>query len=453
VRPPGDGRVTVARGLALGAIGVAIVVAIVLFSGGTQHEYRLLFQNAGQLVKDNDVQIGGRRIGRVAEIKLTSNNLAEVRIQVDEPYAPLHAGTTAQIRSGSLSGVANRFIAVSPGPNSGPKIGDGQLLGLDRTTTPVDLDQLFNTLDPKTRKSLQQVIKGSATQYQGKGQQANDALKYFNPALSTTSRLVNELDRDQQSLQDFIIYTARATTALAERRGDLSSLVANANTTSAAIGSESASLNRALRALPPTLRKANTTFVDLRSTLDDLDKLVNASKPVAPKLAPFFRQLRPLVTDSIPTIRDLRTLISRPGAGNDLIDLLNKQPRLTKVATPTFQHTIAGLRQGTPVLQFIRPYAPDLIGWFRDFGQSTANYDANGHFARISPLIGAFQLTDTPGGGQVLNALPPSQRVVGLQTGKVRRCPGAATQAAADGSSPYVPAGSDCDPSIVPPGP
>ena len=43
--------------------------------------------------------------------------------------------------------------------------------------------------------------------------QANEALKYFNPALSTTSRLVNELDRDQQSLQDFIIYTARATTA------------------------------------------------------------------------------------------------------------------------------------------------------------------------------------------------------------------------------------------------
>ena len=72
--------------------------------------------------------------------------------------------------------------------------------------------------------------------------------------------------------------------------------------------------------------------------------------------------------------------------------------------------TLTGGYRGTPVLQFIRPYAPDLIGWFRDFGQSTANYDANGHFARISPLIGAFQLTDTPGGGQVLNALPPSKR-------------------------------------------
>ena len=79
----------------------------------------------------------------------------------------------------------------------------GSVLGLDKTTAPVDLDQLFNTLDPKTRKSLQNVIQGSAAQYRGRGKQANEALKYFNPALSTTSRLVNELDRDQQSLQQW----------------------------------------------------------------------------------------------------------------------------------------------------------------------------------------------------------------------------------------------------------
>jgi phospholipid/cholesterol/gamma-HCH transport system substrate-binding protein len=443
---------TLTRGLAIGALAVAVVVAVLLLTGSSKHEYTLVFQSAGQLVKDNDVQVGGRRIGRVADIKLSDKNLAEVRVQVDEPYAPLHVGTTATIRSGSLSGVANRYISLSPGANSAPKLDDGATLGLDRTTTAVDLDQLFDTLDPAARKSLQQVIKGSSEQYDGQGAKANEALKYFNPALSTTSRLVNELDRDQQSLQDFIISMARATTALASRRDDLSNLVGNANTASGAIASESASLNQALAALPRTLRQANTTFVNLRATLDDLDPLVDASKPVAPRLAPFFAQLRPLLRDARPTIKDLSALISSPGAGNDLTDLLRKQPQLTKVATPTFQHTIKGLQQSTPVLQFIRPYAPDLIGWFRDFGQSTANYDANGHFARISPIVNAFQFTDTPAGG-TLTALAPADRQVGLQSGKVRRCPGAATQTAADGSNPYAPEGSDCDSSIVPPGP
>lgn len=443
---------TLARGLAVGAVGVAVVVAILLLTGGSKHEYTLVFQNAGQLVKDNDVQIGGRRIGRVADIKLSSNNLAQVKIQVDEPYAPLHQGTTATIRSGSLSGVANRYVSLAPGPNNAAKIDDGATLGLDRTTTSVDLDQLFDALDPKTRKSLQNVIKGSATQYEGKGAQANEALKYFNPTLSTTSRLVDELNRDQQSLQDLIVYTARATTALAAKRDDVAGLVSNGNAAAGAIASESQSLSQALSALPRTLRQANTTFVNLRSTLDDLDPLVNASKPVAPKLAPFFRQLRPLLSDARPTIQDLSSLISRKGADNDLIDLLNKQPRLTKVAVPTFKDTVKGLQQGTPVLQFIRPYAPDLIGWFRDFGQTTANYDANGHFARISPIVNAFQYTDTPVGG-TLTPLAPNDRQVGLQSGKVKRCPGSSTQTATDGSNPYAPEGSDCDPGITPPGP
>lgn len=443
---------TLVRGLAVGAVGVVIVVAILLLAGGSKHEYTLVFQSAGQLVKDNDVQIGGRRIGRVADIKLSDNNLAEVKIQVDEPYAPLHQGTTATIRSGSLSGVANRFIALAPGPNNAAKLDDGATLGLDRTTTSVDLDQLFDALDPKTRDNLQKVIKGSATQYEGKGQKANEALKYFNPTLSTTSRLVDELNRDQQSLQDFIVYTARATTALAAKRDDVAGLVSNGNAAAGAIASESDSLGQALSALPRTLRQANTTFVNLRSTLDDLDDLVNASKPVAPKLAPFFRQLRPLVTDARPTIQDLSSLISRKGADNDLIDLLDKQPKLTKVADPAFRHTVKGLQQGTPVLQFIRPYAPDLIGWFRDFGQTTANYDANGHFARISPIVNAFQYTDTPAGG-TLTALAPADRQVGLQSGKIKRCPGSSTQTATDGSNPYAPEGSDCDPSITPPGP
>ena len=57
--------------------------------------------------------------------------------------------------------------------------------------------------------------------------------------------------------------------------------------------------------LPTTLRRANSTFVNLRATLDDLDVLVDASKPATKDLAPFLRELRPLVHDARPTIRDL----------------------------------------------------------------------------------------------------------------------------------------------------
>ena len=49
------------------------------------------------------------------------------------------------------------------------------------------------------------------------------------------------------------------------------------------------------------------------------------------------------------------------------------------------------------MLEFVRPYIPELVGWFRDFGVGAANYDANGHYARIQPIFNAFQFAEHAG--------------------------------------------------------
>jgi phospholipid/cholesterol/gamma-HCH transport system substrate-binding protein len=450
---------TVARVAGFGALALVVILAayLLVFRSPGGHEYTILFQNAGQLVKDDDVQVGGMRIGSVRDIRLTPRNQAAIDVKVQEPYAPLRVGTKAVIRLTSLSGVANRYIALTPGPDNAPKLRDGSTIDESSTTTVVDLDEIFNTLNPATRRNLSNVIKAFATQYDGKGREAGQSTKYFNPVLSTSRRLVDEVDQDEGALTRFLVNSSEAVTAIASKRNDLAALVGNTNTTAKAIGDENVALARALGLLPLTLRRANTTFVNLRSTLDDLDVLVNASKPVAPKLAPFFRRLRPLVHDARPTIRDLATLVRRAGPDNDLVEATRKMPKLLRVARPAFSHGTKALRKSEPVLTFARPYTPDLVGWFRDFGQSAANYDANGHYARIQPIFNAFNFDDQPNGTQVLTPVLPSQRMDGLQTNVVKRCPGAATQRPADNSAPYTDNGNlgpdDCDPSLTPPGP
>ena len=61
---------TVARAVAVGALAVAVAFALwlLLFRGDGGTEYTLLFQNAGQLVRDDDVQVGGRRVGAITDI-------------------------------------------------------------------------------------------------------------------------------------------------------------------------------------------------------------------------------------------------------------------------------------------------------------------------------------------------------------------------------------------------
>ena len=71
----------------------------------------------------NQVLVGGQPIGTVDGITLTDDAQAEVEITVDEP---LHEGTTAIVRATSLSGIANRYVSIAPGPNSEPELPDGQ---------------------------------------------------------------------------------------------------------------------------------------------------------------------------------------------------------------------------------------------------------------------------------------------------------------------------------------
>ena len=73
---------TIARGAAVLALALVILLAawLLLFRGGGGTEYTLMFENAGQLVPDNDVQVGGRRVGSVKSIELTPDNQAAIEM-------------------------------------------------------------------------------------------------------------------------------------------------------------------------------------------------------------------------------------------------------------------------------------------------------------------------------------------------------------------------------------
>ncbi|MGE5636979.1 MAG: MlaD family protein [Nocardioidaceae bacterium] len=448
-RGRGEGGATLARLAAVAAlIAAAALLALAVLGGSGGYTVTATFDDAGQLVEGNQVQVGGRAVGRIESIGLDGQGRAEIRMSVDDELAPLSEGTTATIRTTSLSGIANRYVSLHPGPNSAAAIPDGGRIGADRTSAPVDLDQLFNTLDPATRRGLQQLIAGSAQAIDGRSREARRTARYLSPALFTTSRLTREIALDEEVFERFVLDTSTVVGSLAARRDELASLVGNANATAGAIADEDAALGAALAQLPDTLRRANTTFVNLRSTLDDLDALVTEARPATRELAPLLRRLRPLVRDARPTIRDLRRLIGQPGADNDLIELTAKQPRLAALTATVFPRAIRTLRRAQPVVEYARDYTPDLAGWFTKFGQGAANYDANGHFARIQPIFSGFSFSDGPAGGVLRPLAPRAPRLTGFSSGNDRRCPGGAMQPTPDGSAPRVV--EDCDPSSSP---
>src|SRR3954454_3040307 len=205
-------------------VAAAILVGFIIFGGaGGGYTVKAYFENGNQLVKGNQVELDGTPIGSVKNLDITPNGQAVVTIGVDGKYAPLPQGVHATIRQASQSGIANHYVDLTmPAANaSKQKIQDGGEISVDNTTTSVDLDQLFNTLDPPTRKALQEFFKGQAKALDGKGAMQNVAFQYLNPALSTSRRLFNELNRDTPTLEHFVSDSSRLVTTLAQRRDSL----------------------------------------------------------------------------------------------------------------------------------------------------------------------------------------------------------------------------------------
>jgi phospholipid/cholesterol/gamma-HCH transport system substrate-binding protein len=408
---------------------VVIVLVLTLFSGSG---YRVTaeFENAGQLVKGNDVLVAGAKVGTVKDIDVSPSGLAEVTFELrDDDYTPLRRGTEAVVKLGSLSGIANRYVDLQLGPDDGEEIPDGGRIGPDDTRAAVELDQVFNIFDGRTRRALQDVVAGSAKSLDGRGAELRRGVHYLNPALSTGGRLFAELSRDDRLLRRFLVDSSELVTAVAERRRDLHVAVSGLGATFTALGSEKEALADAVGRLPPFLRRANTTFVDLRAALDDVDPLVDAAKPVARRLGPFLSQARLFAAGAEPTIRDLSRTIRTPGDANDLIEALRTFPPLTRSALDAVRvngavrrgalpETAAALRAAAPTIALGRPYTPDFVGWLDDFS-TTGAYDALGEYSRAWINLSEFLYGPGP------------------KVGQFRRCPGADEAPAPDGSNVF----------------
>jgi phospholipid/cholesterol/gamma-HCH transport system substrate-binding protein len=437
---------------AFAALLLAIGLVAYLVTRSSSYHYRFDFVDAGQLVTGDLVRIGGTSAGTIDSISLTPNGLAQVGVSLDSSFGPLRQGTTATIRSAGLTGVASRYIDVSPAPSFRPPLAPNAVLPTSNTSGIVDIDSVFAALDAKTRQGLRRLIRGFAAWYRGKGAQANLTTHYFPPALRAYARLFTQIDADTPTLDQFITETGRALGAIDQRSPQLSDLISQARVTAQALASDNQSLSQALVNLPGALKNGSATFLRLRTTtLPALSRLVNATRPVTAPLTGFLPRLNPVLTEAVPTFALLKRTFDTPGPNNDAYDALRDLPRLADETTSDFPRAIKALGQATPIFEFARPYIPDLVGWVVNWDGIFAPYDANGHYARTTPVLGAFNFADDGQGG-VLTQVPPNLRGSGgaLRTGFLRRCPGAAIVPPPDRSAPFVDSGPLSNPHCAP---
>ena len=246
-------------------------------------------------------------------------------------------------------------MALTPGPVNTPEIADGGSIPAEDTSAEVDLDEVLNTLDPQTLGDLKSFVRGTANGLQGRGAELGRAIHALDPALSRVTAVENEVLRDEGTFTRFLVESSDVVSAVASRPAQLEGLVTSGRVTMDELASRDTALDSILRRAPDTMRQANTTLVNLRATLKDVDPAVVEARPAAPLLADFLNKLRPVTQRARPVVARLRQTIDHPGS-DDLLGVLARVPALEKKAVPAFQSAVStrerrapGVERGTPV--------------------------------------------------------------------------------------------------------
>ena len=413
--------------LATIALIVALVAGILVWrlGGGGGYHVTIVFPEATDLNNGSLVEVNGFSVGKVSHLGV-SDGQAMVTVALNSANAPLHSGTTAKIDYKALLG--ERYVEITPAPASNPMIPNGGVLpgGEDR----VELSNVLSALDPQTRQRLADVIPQLSTTL-GNTTNVNQTVQAAAPSVTALAQVLDAVGQNGLALRQLVSSMADLSTRLVNRQNSLVSTVSGLTTASQNISQQDANLTTGLQNLPSTLSAADTTLSKLPATttavvplLGDLAPGAAALPSFAAKLAPVINQLSPVVSQLQTTLPSLDVLLSdTPGLVNSanatvpgLTQATSTLVRPQRVGTPTGSGNGVSYST-TSVLDFARPYTPELAAFFTNWGTWLANYSSNGHFGPFTSVLGLGALTGEVASTNNYASPATSLNLAGVSTG------------------------------------
>lgn len=288
--------------LLIGAITTLIVVVAVFLSYNANnglpfvptYNIEVELPQASGLQPSNQVRIAGTRVGIVSSLTPRENPrtgrlTAIANLKLEKKFEPLPADTRAIVQS--VSTVGTKYLELEKGSSRAP-LKAGQTIPLAQTREPVDIDQLFNMFDKKTRTAIKINTNNFGDGLAGRGLGLNNTIHELRPLVAHAIPALHNLARPATGLRELFIALDRAASQTAP--------VAEQN---AALFSELDTFFTAWAGVAPSLEAANRGGpASLEQAIHSLPR----EKPFYENAAAFMRLLRP-------SARSLRTVAPQLG--------------------------------------------------------------------------------------------------------------------------------------------
>jgi phospholipid/cholesterol/gamma-HCH transport system substrate-binding protein len=371
----------------LAAIGATVVVVGLLLAfglsrlggGGEFHNVSLVFPHATNLFPGSRVQVDGFNVGKVTGLE-TRDGKAVVEVRVDKAHSPLRDGTRARISYLSFPG--ERVVDIDPGPEENAPLPEGAMI--TGNTPRIELDQILATLTPEVRAQLKRIVPALDSALNGNEENLGDTLETAGPAIDALANVLEAVGKDGPALRQLLTSVRELAERLVARKADVRQTIDAFDRNMTALAGKEEALRAGLEDLPGTLGQASSVLGRVPGAAAAALPLLRDLRPATEALPQAAADLRPFLTELRPVLADLRPAIVSLSA------LLDETPSLLDKAHAVVPPTNRVLTALLPVLDFLRPYTPELVGALTNLGSAAANYDANGHFLRIYASSGSL---------------------------------------------------------------
>jgi virulence factor Mce-like protein len=286
----------------VGALTVLVVVVSVFLSYNANQglpfvpTYDLSAQlpNADQLVKGNEVRVGGYRVGVVNQIEPAQANggqlYARIHMKLDKTIEPLPVDSRLIVRARSALGL--KYVEITPGEAEGG-FRAGSTIPLNRAGDATDIDEVLNTFDLRTREGARNQLTGFGDALTGRGSDLNEAINLAPTLLENLQPVAENLSDPRTGLRRLVPALARAAAIVRPVADTQAELFTNLDITFTALSEVARPfIQETISQSPPTMDVAIREFPRqrpfLRNTaglMRELGPGVNALPATLPDLA------------------------------------------------------------------------------------------------------------------------------------------------------------------------
>jgi virulence factor Mce-like protein len=280
--------------LLIGAITTLIIVVAVFLSYNANnglpfvptYNIKVALPETSGLQATNQVRIAGTRVGIVSSLSphedpATGRVTAIADLKLEKKVQPLPADTKAIVQS--VSAVGLKYLELEKGSSS-QTLKAGATIPVSQTREPVDIDQLFNMFDQKTRTAIQQNTINFGDGLAERGLGLNDTIATLRPLVTNATPVLHNLAAPKTGLGELFVALDRAASQTAPVAQANANGFVYLDTFFTAFAGVAPSLEQAIVGGPEALRQATYSFAYEAPWVELTTEFMHLLRPTASAL-------------------------------------------------------------------------------------------------------------------------------------------------------------------------